>query len=528
MKIKSSVLILSLFLFIIQYLPAQKRTGKQLYEQNCAACHHKQRIGKLGPPLLPFSLKRKKIERLANLIRDGFPQTQMPTFEHLDDESLLAIAKYIKSPADKNISWKKEDILKSIVTFNDPIKDLKIKNIEQVTPVVEREGAKVWIMEDDKILDKFPLKNIHGGIKYQFPNADNIYIPTRDGWVEKYSLKEGRRIAKVRIGINLRNISITRDGKYVMASALLPQQLVILNTSDLKPVKIIPLKGKMSAIYEFYSKDQAIFTYRDQPKVGFFNTKTFQITYQDIAEPIEDYFIDPFDDFIIATARHGKVMRVYDIKTLKVVFEKNMEGMPHLFSACYWYQNGNFYFATPHLRKSYITIWKMYDWKFEKKINVGGDGYFVKTHPNTPYLWVDNASDQLVLINKKDFKEKIITPVKDKQYIHTEFSGDGKYTYLSIYNKKGSIEVLDTKTLKRLKSYPANIPVGKYNFINKNRRFYPMLLGLNIYNQHCKDQKKPLKCLKKFKTNNEYEKRAIDAYLKYQKSKKTFLKTISK
>ena len=519
MRTKLYSLLILLIIFLSNQVDAQKLTGKQLYQKNCAVCHHSQRIGNVGPPLLPFSLKRKKIERLAQLIKDGFPQTQMPDFSHLDEQSLLAIAKYIKSPADENIRWNKTNILNSIVTFNDPIKDLKIKNIAQVLPVVEREGGKVWIMEDDKILDKFPLKDVHGGIKYQFPNADNIYIPTRDGWVEKYSLKEGRRIAKVRIGINLRNVSITRDGKYLMASALLPQQLVILNTSDLKPVKIIPLSGKISAIYEFYTKDQAIFTYRDKAQVGILNTKTFQLSYHNISEPIEDYFIDPFDEFIIATARHGKMMRVYNIKTLDVVFEQKMEGMPHLFSACYWYENGNFYFATPHLRKSYITIWKMYDWKYERKIQIGGDGYFVKTHPNTPYLWIDNASDQLVLVKKSDYSLQKIVPVKGKQYIHTEFSGDGKYTYLSIYNKKGSIEVLDTKSLKLLESYPANVPVGKYNFINKNRRFYPMLLGLDIYNQHCKNQKKPLKCLKKLKPNSAYEKKAINAFLKYQKEK---------
>ncbi len=506
-----------ILLFFTTQLFAQEE-GKGLYMRKCAMCHHHKRIGHKGPPLIPEFLKKYSVEELAEKIRNGFPQTQMPTFEKLDTASLLALAAYIKSPIDEGFSWNTKKISKSITIFDDPVKDLGIKDIRQVLPVVERDGGFVWIMEGEEILDKFPLSNIHGGIKYQFPDLENIYVPTRDGWIEKYSLKEGRRLAKVRVGINLRNVSLSRDGKYVLATSLLPQQLVILDSKDLKPVKTINLGGKASAIYELYTKDKAIFTYRDQPKIGVLDLNTLQVTYTDIAEPIEDFFIDPFDKYIIATARRGKVLRVFDIETFKVVFEHDMVGMPHLFSATYWYQDGSFYFATPHLRKSYVTVWKMYDWSFERQVEIGGDGFFVKTHPNTPFLWIDNGTDELVLVDKNTFKVKKIIPVAGKQYIHAEFSGNGKYTYLSIYENNGSIEVLDTKTLKILKSYPANMPIGKYNFVNKNRRYLPGLFGMDITNEKCKGAEDENKCLLSLKGLNKLEKVAIDNYLKNLKT----------
>ena len=493
---------------------AKALDGKGLYNKYCASCHDTKRIGNVGPPLIPSLLKKYRGEKLIEAIKNGFPQTQMPNFEHLSSKQLEKIAAYIRSPITEKITWGKKEVTSSIKRFNDPIKDLGIKDLEQVSPVVERDGGFVWIMENDKVLDKFPLKNIHGGIKYQFPKAENIYIPTRDGWVEKYSLKEGRRIAKVRAGINLRNVSLTRDGKFMMVTCLLPKQIVIINTETFDVKKIIPVEGKISAVYELYSQDKAIFTFRNKPEVGKLNTKTFELTYTKIKEPIEDYFIDPYDKFLIATARRGKVLRVYDIETLSVVFEQPMEGMPHLFSATYWYENGSFYFATPHLRKSFITVWKMYDWKFVKQIEIGGDGFFVKTHPNTPYLWIDNGSDELVLINKKTFEKQIKVPVEGKQYIHTEFTGNGKYAYLSIYEKEGSIEVWNTQSLEKVTSYPANVPVGKYNYINKNRRFYPRLFGLDISNQNCGNAENKKKCLKNLETTNEYEIKAIKDYLK--------------
>jgi len=462
--------------------PSVLKMGKTLYLEQCARCHHADRIGISGPPLLPQFLKKyRSIPKLAAKIKNGFPQTLMPTFEQLSDAQLKAIAHYIKSPVDlKQYRWGKEEIEKSRIHYNNPIKDLGIESMADVMPVVERDGGKVWIMEKEKVLDKFALANVHGGIKYRFPDADSIFVPTRDGIVAKYSLKNGRLEESARECIYLRNVSLSRDGKYGYATCLLPEQMVIFDTEDMHTVEVKPLEGKISALYDLYTKDQMVFTYRDKPKVAFVDTHTFEISYREIKEPIEDFFIDPFDRYLIATARHGKVLRVYDIHSLRVVFEHEMTGMPHLFSATYWYHDGHFYFATPHLRSDYITVWEMYDWKFVKKIPIGGDGFFAKTHPATDYLWVDNGSDALILVSKKDYSIKKLVPVPGKQYIHAEFSGDGKYTYLSIYEHDGSIEVWDTRKLTKITSYPADIPVGKYNFICKNRRFYPMLFGQEI------------------------------------------------
>ncbi len=469
----------------IEALP-KKNIGKKLYLTHCARCHHKDRIGLDGPPLYSKSLRKyKTISELAKKIKDGFPQTLMPRFDNLSMMDRIFIAKYIKTTLEKNITWDKNQIKQTLKTYNYPKKDIGITNIDNVTPVVERDGGKVWIMQDDKILDKFDLKNVHGGIKYRFPTADSIYVPTRDGNVVKYSLKNGRVEKKIRACINLRNLSLSRDGKHLFVTCLLPQQVVIMDSESFEIEKLKPLDGKVSALYDLYTKDEMIFTLRDKPKVGFVDTKTLKFTFKDIDEPIEDFFIDPFDKYMIATARRGKVLRVYNIKTLKKVYEHPMQGMPHLFSATYFYKDGSFYFATPHLRSSYITIWKMYDWDFVKKIEIGGDGFFAKTHPRTPYLWVDNGSDELVLINKKDYSIKKLIPQKGKQYIHAEFSGDGKYTYLSIYDHNGSLQVWDTDSLKMIKSYPANVPVGKYNFICKNRRFYPKLFGEEVFREKC-------------------------------------------
>ena len=457
--------------------------GKDSYIKYCARCHGLQREGISAPPLLPHFIRHFSDDRLKDIIKNSLPQTLMPKFNYLREEEISSIVHYLRSRA-KDIRWSKQDILKSKTHFHNLKKNLGIKDIANVTLVVERGADRVWVMEDEKVLDRFSFHNVHGGLKYTL-DGKNFYVPTRDGWIGHYSLQNGRLEDKVRACVSLRNISLSRDGKYLFATCLLPQMVVVFDREKVEPLKLYPVDGKISALYELYSKDQAIFTLRNRPYLYKVDTKTLNFKKFLLNKPIEDFFIDPFEEYIIGTTRHGKDLRVYDINSLKEVFMAPIEGMPHLFSATYWYQNGKFYFATPHLRSPFITIWQMYDWKLVKKIDVGGDGFFVKTHPQSRYLWVDNGSDALVLVDKKSFAIKKLIPRKNKRYIHTEFSGDGKLAYLSIYEPDGDLLVWQTDTFRELKDYPANIPVGKYNFINKNRKFYPMLFGMTIFKEKC-------------------------------------------
>jgi cytochrome c5 len=241
----------------------------------------------------------------------------------------------------------------------------------------------------------------------------------------------------------------------------------------------------ISAIYELYSKDKAVFTYRDKAVIGFLDTKDFLISYKKIKEPYEDFFIDPFEKYIVGTSRKGTQLIVYDINADKEIFSYPIEGMPHLASATFWYRNGKFYFATPHIGKPYITVWQMYRWRFVDKIGIKGNGFFVRTHPTTPYLWTDNGGDKIVLVDKNDYSVKTIETVKGKRVIHTEFSGDGNLAYVSLYNKDGALLIYDSITLKLLKKIPASIPIGKYNIINKSRKYAPYLLGKDVFLAKC-------------------------------------------
>ncbi len=477
---KTFFILLLLTFSVSPFLFAEE--GETLYKKHCAVCHGENRLGKIAPPLLPLFLKKKNEEKLYKIIKYGLPATQMPSFRNLSDKQIKELISYIKKPTD--IKWNKKNIEKSLRTSNQPSKKLPLKNIKNLVAVVEQGNGKVWIMENERILDKFNFKNVHGGIKYT-PDGKKLFVPSRDGWIGRYDIDKGRFYGKVRACIYQRNIAVSRDGKYLLSSCWLPERIVILSAETLKPLKIFNTKGKISAIYELHKQDKAVFSFRNMPYLGIINLDSFKIKYISLKEPFEDFFVDPFEKFIVGSSRHGTLLSVYDLDSLVYVFEYKMEGMPHLASASFWYKKGKFYFATPHITKPFITVWQMYDWNFIKKVKINGNGFFVRTHPETPYLWTDNGGDKIVLINKNDFSIMEKQAVPNKRVIHTEFNGDGNIAYISIYDRKGALILYDSITLRKIKEYSANIPIGKYNFINKSRQYLPVLLGREIYMAKC-------------------------------------------
>jgi len=448
--------------------------GRELYLKHCASCHGEDRLGKTAPPLFSFPpfFVLKSDEKIYQIIKNG--TVGMPSFEYLKEEEIKAIVEFIKEPV-KEVSWEDGRIRESLYALN--VEKISLEKTSDYTLVVERGNNSVWVMEGDKLLTKFPFSNIHGGIKFS-KNGERAYIPSRDGWVGVYSYREGT-LKKVRACIYLRNIALSRDGEVLVASCWLPPSLVFFS-EDLRLLKVEKVEGRINAVYDF--KDGFILTLRDNPLVGFVS-KDFRIEYKKLDAPLEDFTIDPLERYLIGGTKEG--LKVYRVESLEPVKVLKTSGLPHLASAYFWYAEGNFYFATPQLNRRLLSIWKAYSWEHVKDIPLDGEGFLVRSNYRTPYLWVDTSTDSLTLLHKRSFEVKKLTPEKGKRATHTEFNGDGNLAYVSVYERDGSLVIYDAITLNKLKAYPANLPAGKYNFVNKNRSLEGAFLGYQVFMEKC-------------------------------------------
>jgi hypothetical protein len=117
----------------------------------------------------------------------------------------------------------------------------------------------------------------------------------------------------------------------------------------------------------------------------------------------------------------------------------------------------------------------MESWETIRQIETLGPGFFLRSHENTPYAWVDvffgPNKDVVHIIDKRSLEiVKTLRPAPGKTAAHVEFTRDGKYALLSIWDPDGAVVVYDAATLEEVKRIPMNKPSGKYNVYNKITR----------------------------------------------------------
>ena len=79
LRIAVSAAYLGIFLFGMASF-AEATDVKDLYKEHCVACHGENRLGGIGPALLPENLERLRKPEAIKTIRESRPATQMPAF----------------------------------------------------------------------------------------------------------------------------------------------------------------------------------------------------------------------------------------------------------------------------------------------------------------------------------------------------------------------------------------------------------------------------------------------------------------
>ena len=496
-------------LLVICAAAAAEETGEKVYAQHCAACHGGDRLGSSGPALLPQNLERLRRPLALAVIQKGRVATQMPGFaDKLPDEALRAVADYIYSPLPKLPEWGMAEIEGSRVVHNDAAQ-LPARPVFKADPlnifvVVETGDHHVTILDGDRFerLARFPSRfALHGGPKFS-PDGRFVYFASRDGWVSKYDIWNLKMIAEVRAGINTRNLAASSDGRFIMVGNYLPHTLVALNAHDLRPIRVLAVKddkgrtSRVSAVYDARPRKSFVAALKDIKEV-------WELTYDEHAPPVyqglvhdfrlgegvpvkgpfpprrivlddylDDFFFIPDYSALVGAARDGVKGQVVNLNVRRRIATVDLPGLPHLGSGISWSYQGRTVLATPNLREAVVSVIDLKDWKIIRQIPTLGPGFFMRSHEKTPYAWVDAFNskhrDTMQLIDKRTLEvAHRITPEPGKTAAHVEFSRDGRYALVSIWDMDGALVVYDSRTLKEVKRIPMKRPSGKYNVHNK-------------------------------------------------------------
>ncbi len=503
-----------LFTLVAAMSRAAGTDAPRLYAEHCASCHGAGRLGGIGPALLPENLGRLKREEAIATIRDGRVATQMPGFrDKLAAEQVAQLAELIYEPLPQVPRWDMADIRGSHVLHLKPGEKLSDKPVFKADPlnlfvVVEVGDHHATLLDGDRFepILRFPTRfALHGGPKFS-PDGRYVYFGSRDGWVSKFDIYNLKYVAEIRAGINMRNIAVSSDGRYVLAGNYLPHTLVVLDATDLSPLKIIAVQddtgksSRVSAVYDAAPRKSFIAALKDISEV-------WEIPYDAKAEPIypglvhdyrmgealavkgpfpvrrirlddylDDFLFDQSYEHLIGAARNGKNGQVVSLVVGRKIADVDLPGLPHLGSGITWDYQGTTVLATPNLKEGMVTVIDMKTWKTIKHIKTLGPGFFMRSHENTPYAWVDAMmspadKDAIQIIDKNKLEiVRTLRPVPGKTAAHTEFTRDGKYALVSIWEMDGALVVYDAATFKEIKRLPMKKPSGKYNVYNKITR----------------------------------------------------------
>ena len=99
----------------------------------------------------------------------------------------------------------------------------------------------------------------------------------------------------------------------------------------------------------------------------------------------------------------------------------------------------------------------------------------MRCHENTPYAWTDvffgPDKDAMHVFDKQTLKlVKTLRPEPGMTSAHVEFTRDGRYALVSLWELEGALVVFDAATLEQVKRIPMRKPSGKYNVFNKINR----------------------------------------------------------
>ncbi|UZE97509.1 nitrite reductase [Alkalimarinus alittae] len=459
----------------------------ELYKDHCAECHGVNRTGAMGPALLPDNLSRLKLKKAIDVIKNGRTATQMPGFStQLNDQQISTLADYVFSQPDVQPEWTLKDIEHSHILYHPngslPDKPKFEADLKNLFIVVELEDHSATLLNGDTFepIHRFKTRfALHGGPKYS-PDGRYVYFASRDGWISKYDIYNMEFVAEVRAAINTRNLAISKDGKYAMVANYLPQTLVLIDTTDLKPVKIFDVAdeqgvpSRVSAVYTAPPRNSFIAALKDLKEVWEIPYDQPEITVRKIVvdDYLDDFFFDQPYNHLIGASRDSKDGQVIDLDLGKKIKTIDLAGMPHLGSGITWEYKGRTVMATPNLKDGQVSVIDMTTWEVIKRIETKGPGFFMRSHQNSKYAWVDvffgPNKDLMHVINKETLEiEKTLQPIPGKTAAHIEFTKDGSHALMSIWDKDGALIVYDANTLKEVKRLPMKKPSGKYNVHNK-------------------------------------------------------------
>jgi nitrite reductase (NO-forming)/hydroxylamine reductase len=503
--------------------------ARQTFFERCAGCHGTLRKGATGPALTPDKTQPKGTLGLAAIIFNGTTRG-MPDWGKqgvLTQEQTELMAKFLQMepPAPPELSLQEMrdswQLLKPVAER--PTSPQTTRNIENYFIVTLRDAGQVAIIDGDT----YEIVSTVGSgyavhITRMSASGRYAYVIGRDGrlalidlWMEKPEV-----VARVQTCYDARSVEVSKyngpEGdfrdKYAITGCYWPPHFAILDGQTLEPMKVVSSRS--------YTFDTG--TYHPEPRVASILASHYKpewivnvketgqiwiVNYTDPLNPaikminaalfLHDGGLDSTHRYFLVAANQSNKIAVVDLKTGGLAGIADVGAVPHPGRGANWLDPAfGPVWSTPHLGEASVMSvgtdpegHPAAAWKAVRTTPLPGSGsLFIKTHPNSPWIWVDmtlNSDPALArticVIAKSD-------PTKTHKCweigaygraVHFEYNKDGTEVWVSLWGdaakpgETGAIVVYDDATLaEKARIEDLITPTGKFNVYNTVNDIY--------------------------------------------------------
>lgn len=503
--------------------------ARQTFFDRCAGCHGTLRNGATGPALTPDRTLAKGTAALAAIIFNGTPRG-MPDWGKqgvLSQEETELMAKYLQieppAPPEMSLEQMKETWQVFVPQNKRPTAPQHKRDWQNFFAVTLRDAGQIAIIDGDTY-EVLNLVDTGYAVHISRMSATGryVYVIGRDGraTIIDQWLEVPDKVAEVKTCYDARSIDGSKyngpegdfSDKYVVVGCYWPPHFVILDGLSLEPFKIVSTRSYTYDTEEYHPEPRvaAIVASHFKPEWIIDVKETGQVWMVNYTDPVnpsikmleaERFLHDGGWDstrryFLVAANQANKIV-VVDAQEDKVAAIIDVETTPHPGRGANWIDpEFGPVWSTAHLGDPALVAigtdpegHPNQAWKVVRNIKLlGGGSLFVKSHPNSPWIWVDhtlNSDEKLQRTICVIAKDNPTEPHKCWEVAdygratHFEYNKEGTQVWVSVWGradepgKVGEIVVYDDKTLAEIARIPNLVtPTGKFNVYNTVHDIY--------------------------------------------------------
>ena len=503
----------------------------KLYFERCAGCHGVLRKGATGKPLTPDITQQRGTEFLKILINFGSPggMPNWGTSGEFTEEQIDIMARFLQheppTPPEWGMAAMRDTWKVSVPVADRPTKKLNDFDIDNIFAVTLRDSGEVALIDGDS---KEIISILKTGYAVHISRSSDsgryVYTIGRDAKVDMIDLymDPPQIVATIKVGLEARSVETSKykgyEDKIAIAGAYWPPQYVLMDGATLEPKKIMSTRGTTVDTQEYHPEPRvaAIVASHEHPEfivnvketgkillVDYSDLNALTVTELEAARFLHDGGWDSSHRYFLTAANQSNKIAVVDSKDREIEALVDAEKIPHPGRGAnikdpkygpVWVTSGlgneniNFIGTDPEGHPD--SAWKV----VRTLKSQGGGSLFVKTHPKSRNLWVDNTlhpdakvSQSVAVFDIGNLEAGYeILPIAEwadvgegpARVVQPEYNAAGDEVWFSVWNGKdqvSAIVVVDDKTRKLkkvIKDKRLITPTGKFNVHNTRKDIY--------------------------------------------------------